>query len=140
MCQQWPDLCSEQKETVQINLLQDNTISIPAWKKTKNIDMQKPVKLISVLNATLFVLNEKGDIVEYLINKESKALEQGKIIKNKFNKTGYETVHSLLLDDSRIILSHDKNPEILITSLKQKTESTGFEKSIKTIPAEIEQL
>ena len=131
---------SNEKETVQINLLQDNTISIPAWKKTKNIDMQKPVKLISVLNETLFVLNEKGDIVEYLINKESKALERGTIIKNQFNKTGYETVHSLLLDDSRIILSHDKNPEILLTSLKQKTESTGVEKNIKTNTVETEQL
>lgn len=131
---------SSEKETVQINLLQDNTLSIPAWEKTKNIDLQKPVELISIVEETLFVLNEKGDLIEYLINKESKALEQGKIIKNKFNKTGYEIVHSLLLDDSRIILSHDKNPEILLISLKQKTESTGFEKSIKTNTAETEQL
>lgn len=131
---------SNEKETVQINLLQNNTISIPAWKKTKNIDLLKPVKLLSVLNDNLFVLNKRGDIIKYLINNENNILEQGEIIKSGFNKTGHDTIHSLLLDDSRIILSHDKNPEILLTSLKQEKEPAELEKNIKTNIAEKAQL
>ena len=51
-----------------------------------------------------------------------KTVDEVTIIKNKFRQTGYDKVEFLILQDGRIILSHNKNPEIIIENLYKKEE------------------
>ena len=67
-------------------------------------------------------LNSKGDIGKHLIKNDEKTVDEVTIIKNKFRQTGYDKVEFLILQDGRIILSHNKNPEIIIENLYKKEE------------------
>lgn len=111
------DVIFYEQENIQVNLLQNNDLFISEWTKRFPLNIENPTKLLTVLDSTLYVLNDRGDIAKYTFDKEKKMLLQGETIKNKFKQTGYDEVEFLLLKNSQIILSHNKNPEIIIMSL-----------------------
>ena len=120
-----------QKKVIQINLLQNDQVFVEGWKKTANISIDNPIKILSINNNEIFILNNKGDIAKYLIDNDQQVFIQTGLIKNQFKQTKYDQLEFLLLNNSEIILSHNKNPEIILSSLiiKEDTEQQGQQKN-----------
>ena len=109
-------------QKIKISLLKDGTLYIPAWEKEIGLSLSNATNLLKINGDTLLILNSKGDIGKYLIKNDKETIDEVAIIKNKFRQTGYDKVEFLILQDERIILSHNKNPEIIIEHLYEKEE------------------
>ena len=131
-----------QDETIRVDLLQKNQIFIEDWGKKFNIDLDSPMKFLSINKEEIFIINNKGNIIKLLINSREQTLVQAGLIKNKFKESDYDKIEFLLLNSTDFILSHNKKPEIFLGSLlnDQKTETRQKEKiKIKTARAIAEQ-
>jgi len=109
-------------QKIKISLLKDGYLFVPSWEKEIKLTLPNTTNLLKTSGDTLLTLNKMGDIGKYLIKNDEKTIDEIKIIKNKFRQTGYEKVEFLILQDSRIILSHNKNPEIIIENLYEKED------------------
>ena len=120
------------EQLIRIDLLKNNQLFVESWEKKFNLNIENPVKLLKIEENEIFVLNDRGNIAKYLINSNEKTLTQTGVIKNQFKETGYNKIEFLILKNSEILLSHNKNSEIILQSLTQEKNRLSEQKNVNT--------
>ena len=123
-------------ETKKILLLKTETIYVKEWEKYFSTEEKKS-----------FILNKQGDVVVFAISEENKTLEKETTIKNQFQNKNFNKLEYLFIDEKQVLISHNKNAEIIIQNIGEtnidisKNEATKtkefYEKPQKEEPKEV---
>ena len=104
-------------ETKKIILLKNEKIYIEEWEKYFSTEEKETDKIIGHKEKTLFIMNRKGNIVEYLIEDEDKSITKTNKTESLFKKEGFNKLEYLFINEHQVLVSHNKEAEIAIQTI-----------------------